>query len=132
MPTERLNPTGTDTNLQDAAMVRGAWSKEWPKVTDAFHWMRWCDGRYRDLPVHVAGIHVMCLLDRSHLQRGNIEGEVQFLGPITPVDTERLVRLETALQQLADNDLTDDNCASVDIAAKRVRNIARAALEVKP
>jgi hypothetical protein len=65
-------------------------------------------------------------------QRKFYESDWEFLGPITPADTERLVRLETALQQLADNDLTDDNCASVDIAAKRVRNIARAALEVKP
>jgi hypothetical protein len=109
----------TDTNPQDAAMVRGAWSKEWPKVTDAFHWMRWCDGRYRDLPVHVAGIHVMCLLDHSHLQRGNIEGEVQFLGPITPADTERLVGLEKAAREaLSYLEDTGESCRTGDLISE--------------
>jgi hypothetical protein len=52
----------------------------------------------------------MCLLDHSHLQRGNIEGEVQFLGPITPADSERLVRLEKAAKAAIQmiRDLYDD------------------------
>ncbi len=41
-------------------------------------------------------------------------------------------RLREALQQLANNELNDDNCASVEVARRRVRNIARAALSSTP
>jgi hypothetical protein len=37
-------------------------------------------------------------------------------------------RLQKVLEQLANNNLNSENCASVEVAAKRVRNIARAAL----
>ena len=60
------------------------WAMVRPGADDRFYWMRWLGGRYRDLPVHVQGIHVMCLFDHSYLQRGDLEGHVQFLGPITP------------------------------------------------
>lgn len=34
-----------------------------------------------------------------------------------------------ALEQLADNELSEDNCASVDLAGQRVRTVARRALQ---
>ena len=37
-------------------------------------------------------------------------------------------RLREALRQFADCELHDGNCASLDVAAKRIRAIARAAL----
>ena len=37
-------------------------------------------------------------------------------------------RLRKALQQLADNKLSDENCSSVELAGRRVARIARAAL----
>lgn len=37
-------------------------------------------------------------------------------------------RLRAALRQFADCELHDGNCASLDVAAKRIRAIARAAL----
>jgi DNA repair exonuclease SbcCD ATPase subunit len=37
-------------------------------------------------------------------------------------------RLRSALRQLADNKLSDENCASVEVAGRRVANIARDAL----
>lgn len=40
----------------------------------------------------------------------------------------RVAELVAALEQLANNDLSDENCASVELAGRRVRNIARAAL----
>lgn len=75
------------------------WTREWPAVRDSFHWMRWIDGRYRDLPVHVNGIQVMSLFDHSYQQRGNIEGQVEFLGPISPSDSEQLIRLRQAAEK---------------------------------
>jgi len=38
-------------------------------------------------------------------------------------------KMRAALKQLADNQLSEDNCASVDVAARRVRNIASAAIK---
>jgi hypothetical protein len=40
----------------------------------------------------------------------------------------RNAALARALEQLAECNLTDDNCASLEVATKRIRNIARAAL----
>lgn len=37
--------------------------------------------------------------------------------------------LRSILQQMADNQLSDENCASVEVAAKRIRGLARAALQ---
>jgi Lar family restriction alleviation protein len=47
----------------------------------------------------------------------------------TRTPSPREARLEGALRQLANNDLNDTNCASVEVAAKRVRNIAADALK---
>lgn len=111
------------------------WSKEWPKVEDAFYWMRWCDGRYRDLPVHVGNINVMCLFDHSYLQRGNIEGQVEFLGPITPADAERVVKLaagaKAAIQLI--HDLYDDEAIPLlmQYQVDGVKEQLQAALEDK-
>lgn len=42
--------------------------------------------------------------------------------------TRRIEALEAALRQLAENKLSDGNCASVDVAGRRVAAIARRAL----
>jgi len=41
---------------------------------------------------------------------------------------EALADVVETLEQLANNNLDDSNCLSVEVAAKRVRNVARAAL----
>jgi hypothetical protein len=83
---------------QEKATV--AWTKDWPGIDDRFYWMRWLDGRYRDLPVHVQGIHVMCIFDHSYLQRGDLEGHVQFIGPITPAQFNERDQLLSEAAQL--------------------------------
>lgn len=40
----------------------------------------------------------------------------------------RAERMERALRQFADCDLHDGNCASLEIASRRIRNLARTAL----
>jgi hypothetical protein len=75
------------------------WSKEWPQVDDKFYWMRDVEGRYRDRPVHVSGDKLLAIFDHSYFDRRNIEGQVEFIGPITPTDAERLVKLEQAARK---------------------------------
>lgn len=40
----------------------------------------------------------------------------------------RIGALEAALEQFAECNLNDDNCASLEVASKRIQNIAKAAL----
>src|SRR5690348_7780946 len=42
---------------------------------------------------------------------------------------QRCAELEGALKQFAECDLHDGNCASLEVATRRVRNIARSALK---
>lgn len=44
---------------------------------------------------------------------------------------DRIEELERALRTLADNKMNDGNCASVELAGRRVAAIARRALEAK-
>lgn len=45
---------------------------------------------------------------------------------------ERIKRLEEAFTELEQCNLTDENCANMDVATRRVRNFARRAKEAKP
>jgi hypothetical protein len=45
------------------------------------------------------------------------------------IAADRLERMEFALRQLAECHLTEENCASLEVANKRVRNIANNALK---
>jgi hypothetical protein len=42
---------------------------------------------------------------------------------------DRLERMENALQQLSACNLTEENCANLDVANRRIRNIATLALK---
>ena len=46
-------------------------------------------------------------------------------------DAKRIAELEAALEQLSKCDLNDSNCASLEVASRRIRTIARAALKPK-
>jgi len=45
---------------------------------------------------------------------------------------ERIKRLEEAFTELEQCNLTDENCANMDVATRRIRNFARRAKEAKP
>jgi DNA-binding transcriptional MerR regulator len=45
---------------------------------------------------------------------------------------ERIKRLEEAFTELEQCNLTDENCANMDVATRRIRNFARKAKEAKP
>lgn len=45
---------------------------------------------------------------------------------------ERIKRLEDAFTELEQCNLTDENCANMDVATRRIRNFARRAKEAKP
>jgi len=52
----------------------------------------------------------------------------RFLLAELDASRQQVATLREALKQLAENAMTDDNTASVSVAAQRVRNIARRAL----
>lgn len=45
---------------------------------------------------------------------------------------DRIKRLEEAFTELEQCNLTDENCANMDVATRRIRNFARRAKEAKP
>lgn len=55
------------------------------------------------------------------------KGSPRWLDTLSEAADE-IERLREALRQFADCELHDGNCASLDVAAKRIRAIARAAL----
>lgn len=82
------------------AKTETGWTKDWPVDADAFYWKRDSLGRYRDLPAHVDHDRVIGLFDHSYTPRGDIEGDIELLGPISPSDFEQLTRLREASLKL--------------------------------